>query len=237
MSIMEGLYDQKVTCPLCGSNYTTKKVLSRMAKVERVDGDFYAKYTGLNPNYYLVNVCTDCGFSFLEKTKPKITKQQRSRYIDEVIPRWRQRDYSLARSAQEAIGSYKLAIYCAQFFEEAAKTVGVLCLQLAWVYRDLKNEAQERRFLTDALEFYRYAYENDSSIEPDGKLTYLLGELSRRLGDSKSAILFVNQVIHDKQATPKYVRKARDQWSLLREEQAMMSMQPAAVTEATSASS
>ena len=217
MFTIEGLYDQKIHCPLCSTEYRTKKVLSRAAKVKGVDGDFCAHYSGLNPSHYAVNVCRECGFAFLEKTKPKISSSQRSQYIADVISRWQPRTLTEGRSVQEAVVAFKLAIFCAQYIEEPARTVGGLCLQLAWLYRELEDEEQEMRFLREALEFYRDAYETDTSIELDGRLTYLLGELYRRVGDDRSAVLFFNQLIHDKQAMPKYVRLARKQWELLRE--------------------
>ena len=219
MFTIEGLYDQKIKCPLCGTDYSTKKVLSRLAKVKRVDGDFRAHYSGLNPSYYAVNVCQECGFAFMEKTKPKISSIQRSRYIEDVISRWRPRRLTQGRSVQEAIISFKLAIFCAQYIEEPARTVGGLCLQLAWLYRELEDEEQEMRFLQDALEFYRHAYETDATIELDGRLTYLLGELYRRVGDERNAIFFFNQLIHDKNAQAKYIKLAREQWGLLRNPQ------------------
>ena len=217
MFTTEGLYDQKIKCPLCSTEYSTKKVLSRAAKVKGVDGDFRAHYSGLNPSYYAVNVCQECGFAFMEKTKPKISSSQRSRYIADVISRWRPRTLTEGRSIHEGIVAFKLAIFCAQHIEEPARTVGGLCLQLAWLYRELEDQEQEMRFLRDALDFYRYAYETDDTIELDGRLTYLLGELYRRVGDERSAVFFFNKLIHDKKALPKYVRLARQQWELLRE--------------------
>jgi uncharacterized protein len=216
--IGEPLYDRKVTCPLCKRNYTTKKVLSKAIRTERVEGDFYAVYEDVNPIYYYVNVCVDCGFSFMEKTEPKIAQYVRDNYKREVLSRWNPRDYCVGRSIKEAIVAYKLAIFCAQYIGEASRTVGGLCLHLAWLYREL-GQQEEFRFLRDALDCYLDAYETDRSIESDGKITYLIGELSRRLGDAKAAVRFFNLVIQNKKSEPKYVRLAREQWALLREEQ------------------
>ncbi|MGZ4164609.1 MAG: DUF2225 domain-containing protein [Tumebacillaceae bacterium] len=218
MFIGEPLYDRKVTCPLCKANYTTKKVLTKAIRTTRVEGDFYAVYEEVNPIYYHVNVCATCGFSFMEKTEPKIPQYVRDRYKRDVVPRWNPRDYCMGRSIKEAIVAYKLAIFCAQYIEEASRTIGGLCLHLAWLYREL-GDPQEYRFLQDALDCYMDAYETDRSIESNGKIAYLLGELSRRLGDAKTAVRFFNIVIQDKKSEPKYVRLARDQWALLREEQ------------------
>jgi uncharacterized protein (DUF2225 family) len=218
MLMEHGLYNKKVTCPLCKNQYTTKKVLSRTLRVKRTDGDFYTAYEGLNPLYYHVNVCAKCGFAYMDKTVPKITPAQRTHYLDTVASRWQPREFGGPRTVYEGITACKLAIFCAQFFEEPARTVGGLCLQLAWMYRDLGNEEQELRFLKEACYFYEYAYMSDTSLDDQGKITYLLGELHRRLGNEREAITYFTQVVNDKTAKPKYVRMAREAWGLLREE-------------------
>lgn len=182
------------------------------------EGDFYAKYAGLNPNYYSVNVCPQCGYAYLDKTTPKIPKHKKQEYIENVFPRWNPRDFGSARSTAEAITSFKLAVFCSQYFGDATKTIGGQCLQLAWLYRELENEEQDLRFLQEALYFYTNAFEKDANIEDDGRMTYLLGELNRRLGNEHEAARFFMMVIRDTTATGKYQRMARDQYELLREE-------------------
>lgn len=220
VTTLEGLYDRKVRCPLCDSTYQTKKVLTRAIKTLETQGDFYARYSGPNPIYYLVNVCSACGFSFLEKTQPKLTSLRRQMYVSEVASRWVARDYTGGRSLAQAIVSFKLAIFCAQFVGEPSRTIGGLCLHLAWLYRESKEEASELRFLRHALDFYIDAFEHDSRLEDNGKMPYLIGELSRRLGEDKQAVLYFNQVLQDRNAAPKYTRLARNQWGILREDRA-----------------
>lgn len=221
MILTDVLYDRKITCPLCSHVYVTKKVLSKAVKAQSVEGDFYATYRQVNPNYYTINVCGMCGFSYMDKTKPRINSYKRERYRQKVVTRWMPRDFGNVRSIEEAMTSFKLAVFCAQFMEEPAKTVGGLCLQLAWLYREQGDAVQEERFLRHALDFYFNAYEHDRTIGVDGRITYLIGELHRRLNQQKEAIYFFNQVIQDKQSLPKYVKLARDQWTLMREPQQM----------------
>jgi uncharacterized protein (DUF2225 family) len=223
MFLTDVFYDRKITCPLCSHLYTTKKVLSKAVKPQHVEGDFYATYEHVNPNYYAVNVCSECGYAFLDKTKPKITAYKRERYRQEVLTRWVARDFGGVRSIEEAVVAYKLAVFCAQFMQEPERTVGGLCLQVAWLYREMGNQAEEDRFLREALAFYAYAYEHDRTIGTDGRMAYLLGELHRRLNEQKEAIYYFNLVIHDKQSLPKYVKMAREQWALMREQKQMTS--------------
>ncbi|PWK15947.1 DUF2225 domain-containing protein [Tumebacillus permanentifrigoris] len=220
MTTTDGLYDRKVRCPLCEETYNTKKVLTRAVKVLQTEGDFYARYGGPNPIHYLINVCTTCGFSFLEKTQPRVTSLRRQQYVSEVASKWVVRDYCSERTIKQAVVSFKLAIFCAQFVSEPSRTIGGLCLHLAWLYRELGDVEEEQRFLRDALEFYIDAFEHDSRLEDNGKMPYLIGELSRRVGDDKQAVLYFNQVIQDRESAQKYIKLARDQWGLLREARA-----------------
>lgn len=218
MLIEDKLYDKKVTCPLCKNEYTTKKALSRKLRVVRNDSDFFTAYEDVNPIHYHINVCEQCGYAFMDKTTPKIKPAQRTQYIDEVAPRWQARSFGGVRSVFEAVAACKLAIFCAQFMEEPARTVGGLCLQLAWLYRDMGEEEKEQRFLKEACDFYEYAYMSDTTLDDQGKMTYLLGDLHRRLGNDNQAITYFSQVVNDKTSEPKYVRMARDGWGSLREE-------------------
>jgi uncharacterized protein (DUF2225 family) len=220
MQMTDGLYDRKVRCPLCEETYNTKKVLTRAVKILETEGDFYARYGGPNPVHYLINVCSTCGFSFLEKTQPRVTPLRRQQYVSEVASKWVARDYCGVRSIKQAVISFKLAVFCAQFVGEPSRTIGGLCLHLAWLYREMGDEVEEQRFLRDALEFYIDAFEHDSRLEDNGKMPYLIGELARRVGDDKQAVLYFNQVIQDKQSAPKYTKLARNQWGLLREARA-----------------
>nr|WP_236588052.1 DUF2225 domain-containing protein [Tumebacillus amylolyticus] len=212
------MYDRKVRCPLCEETYNTKKVLTRAVKIVETQGDFFARYGGPNPVHYLINVCSTCGFSFLEKTQPKVTSLRRQSYVDEVATRWATRDLTGVRTLKQGITSFKLAIFCAQFVGEPSRTIGGLCLHLAWLYRESGDRENERRFMQNALDFYIDCYEHDSRLDDEGKMPYLIGELARRLGDDKLAVLYFNQVIQDRNAAQKYVKLARNQWAILRED-------------------
>jgi uncharacterized protein (DUF2225 family) len=52
------------------------------------------------------------------------------------------------------------------------------------------------------------------------KLTYLIGELHRQLGDYNQALRYFSRVVEHpmKASEPQMVRTARDQWQMMREE-------------------
>jgi len=61
-----------------------------------------------------------------------------------------------------------------------------------------KDEQQEIKFLNHALRYYRETYENEPF--PVGKLdehtcVYMIGELSRRVGNYDDAIFWFNKII------------------------------------------
>jgi uncharacterized protein (DUF2225 family) len=86
------------------------------------------------------------------------------------------------------------------------------------LYREIGNWEEEKRFLREALDFYVYAYETDSSIEDNGRLPYLIGEIYRRLGERNEAVRYYSRVTANRNSAPKFVRKAREQWALVAEE-------------------
>lgn len=215
---MEAYYTKSIKCPICEASYSTLKIHSRAMKVIHVDPDFCAHYEGNNPSFYAVNVCSCCGFSYLDKTESitKITNNQKSHFQQVYASRWNPRNYGDLRTSQMAIETYKLAIISANGIDAGSKYLGGLCLSLAWLYRHLQDKSNETKFLSLSFDFYQHLFQTDSTYSDEGKLPFLLGELARQLGQNQAAVSFFNTLIQDPKTHIKYKKMAREQWSLLR---------------------
>lgn len=224
MTEVPPLYDKKLTCTFCDSSFQSMKVRARFLKVKEIETDFCTIYEDetISPYLYFVNVCPTCGFSFTEQFSPYFTKEAREEIRTKIQDNWTQQDFGKERSYEEAIATYKLALISAQTKQEPVIVSAGLYMRLSWLYRKLKNEEQELRFLRLSLQSYMASYENGDYASKGMsaiKLEYILGELSYRTGDLAEALSFYNRVVSQEKRTTEIalVKQARRQWRAVRE--------------------
>ncbi|MCM3161171.1 DUF2225 domain-containing protein [Metabacillus litoralis] len=219
------LYDRKVSCLMCNTNYNTKKVLSRFIRAHRHDTDFCSYYTSteINPLLYYVSVCPNCGFSSSEECSTYFPPKAKETIQQKVCDNWNGRNYCFERTVDTAIESYKLAIYCASIKKENHVALAGLYLRLSWLFRTEKiNHEEEQRFLRLALEEYVHSYMVDDysgTQLSEIKLLYLIGDLSRRLDLVSQATQYFSKVIEKQKDTLEkgIVQMAKDRWAEMRE--------------------
>ncbi|WP_110113758.1 DUF2225 domain-containing protein [Bacillus sp. CGMCC 1.16541] len=225
MEHLTPLYDKKVTCSLCTSTYTTKKVRSRFIKVVNIDTDFFTHYADeqLNPLLYHIHVCPMCGYSSTEDFSPSFPLNTAQMMKEKVHEQWVHQDYGQERTIEDAIKTYKLALFCALIKKEKHITTAGLLLRLSWLYR-MNNEHQiEMHFLEHALNYYEASYSTDDFIHSKMsivKVLYLIGELSMCQGNKQKAALYFSEIIqkYSKHEDQQTVSMTRDRWYEIREQ-------------------
>lgn len=221
-------YEKRITCLYCNKEFTTLRIRSRYSRPNKIDSDFCPHYPPEthNPHYYYVNVCPDCGFAFSEEFSAKFPVGTKELIQIKIISQWgkrEQRDFCHTRDLQQALDSYKLAIYAGTLKKEKHAAMAGLCLRLAWIYRTENVSDQEQRFLQLALREYEESFLHSDfagTSMSEMKILFIIGELSRRLGDYNKAISYFSKVIqHPKKDDElKMVNMAREQWALTVEE-------------------
>lgn len=216
------LYDKNIKCPICNSEFTTKKVRNSKLRLLKQDEDFMPYYEGENPIKYKVFVCPNCGYAATEDKYDSVLIWGKEKIEKEVSPKWKKRSYGNTRTVDEAIEACKLALYEGQLLEETRVYLGSLALNIAWLYRMKEDKEQETRFLEITKKLYEEAYYkedlHDSNMD-ELKLSYLIGELYRRLGDVKNAVKWFNIVVtnHNSSSNPTIRKMALEQWRLAKE--------------------
>jgi len=216
------LYSKKVICPICGKQFSSMKAKVNSCKIEKKDEDFCTHYVDLNPMYYEVFVCPYCGYAAPENSFEELTEKEAGLLREAFSGREVGRSFCAQRSLDDAIASYKLAIYTAELRKANASVLAGLCLKLAWLFR-FKGDKQEELFLDYSLRNYLEAYNKEPF--PIGNLNeislmYLLGELSRRLGKLNEAITWFGKAAAspERKENPMIEKLAREQWALTREQ-------------------
>lgn len=220
---VEALYSKKVKCPVCNKEFTTSKMRTTKIRVDRVDGDFMNHYKSENPIKYHVFVCPKCGYAAMEGNFNKLRPAEREIIKESISKKWKEREYSGSRTDDEAIECYMLALYCGELIGLKKYELGNIALKIAWFFRT-KESDEEIRFLQNAVELFEQAFftEDLSALSTDEiTLGYLVGELHRRLGRKKEAVLWFGKTVSNPRVknNPRIENLAREQWLLAKEKE------------------
>ena len=186
------LYRVNVTCPVCGASFNTSRVRSKSCVVESRDTDFCVYYKECNPVFYETAVCNRCGYADLYGRFNEIDPEEARDVRAKIEGKWNGRDFGGERSIEDALDSYKLALFCNQLRRSTtAEVFASICMRLAWLNRLKGDTKEEKRFLAHALEQYMALYDRGRTPEKMDEITliYLIGEINRRLGSGKDAVM------------------------------------------------
>jgi uncharacterized protein len=189
---MTVLQQIKLRCPVCDTRFD-----SLAATVARPPGgcrsDFREERSGTHTLPYLVHVCVSCGYAGQAEQFDEtvdIAPELRARVLAEL---------SLRMPAPRAAGAPVLPLPGSEKYEAAAMVAGWqfadaghiadLWLRAAWCCEDENDVEAERYYRRKAVWSFQQALENYDGIPADERatITYLVGELWRRIGDDRQA--------------------------------------------------
>ena len=212
----EPTYSVEKECPVCQQKFNVTRTRGRQVLVKQ-DSDFCSYFQDINPYYYTIWVCSHCGYAaadtyFAELSvaaKDKITKFLANRTVNV--------NYSDMRTREQAIATYKLAIFFAELIAAPASKLADLYLKLSWLYREGEHGEDERAALTIACEQYEQALFRERlpiGALSEAAVSYLIGELARRTDQIEKSLLYLGKVVGNPAAKlePRVFSLARDAW-------------------------
>ena len=178
---MTTLKEIKLHCPVCTRDFTDQAVLSTNSFGGKRT-DFHERAAGKQPLPYYVHTCPRCGYSggehgFSDDVEVASSVAEHIQY--ELMPRVEQ---EMPLSGSE---KYEMASKVASWRGADSREVADLLLRAAWCCVDEGDIEAERYFrrraalaFADALAEYDVVAKDERAV-----LTYLVGELWRRVGD------------------------------------------------------
>jgi len=158
------------------------------------DSDFYPHYLGLNPlPYYLVQ-CSKCSFTAYPEDYSEGQAEKFKIKADKI-----KKIQSLPLAKKLPENALKFFI-TAKIYEEVQVNpykIGNLYLRASWCCRASENRKAEIEMQQLSIKFFKEAVEKTTISNPDNALvvSYLVGELYRRLEDRKLAREWFENVI------------------------------------------
>lgn len=209
----KNLFFKEILCPVCENKFKTLAVKVDAPRVKSRDSDLFIRYSSENPYFYEVWVCPNCGYSALKVDFEKIRKYQKDLVREKITSKWINREYPLPFNEKVAIERYKLALLNAVVTESKESTKAIICLKIAWMYRLLSEEDNEKNYLSQALLSFNDTYINEK-LPVYGldrfSIMFLIGEINRRIGEEKTALRWFSEVITSIGSPQKVKEMARD---------------------------
>lgn len=212
-------YQKEHYCPVCLSLFNREAVRYSSAYMQTMESDFHIIYSNKSPLHYAVAVCPVCNFaapnSVFKGKLPQNIVDSLARALLVMYPE--KTNLCGKRTLSEALKSWQMAIQSGQLRKASSGEMGGIFLGAAWMSRELNNPNLESTYLRQALAAYNDAY--NSEPMPIGKMdeltvTYLIGELNRRIGSYKEAIGWFNRLLNDRKIkkNPRLEKMTREQW-------------------------
>lgn len=214
---MTTLQQIELQCPICETRFVSQAVVSTNSFGGKRT-DFHERAAGTQPLPYLVHMCNHCGYSGAERDfteEAEITPSLKDLVITELAP---------IAHAPMITGSekYEAAAKVAEWAGNEPRHIADLLLRAAWCCVDEGDIEAERFFRRKAAWMFEKALASFDGVTRDERavLTYLVGELWRRVGDLEQARQWFDRVpceVVDEQSQQWVLDAARQQRDCPRE--------------------
>lgn len=199
---MTTFFKTQEKCPVCANDVTISHLTSTNYFGQH--SDFHRMTMGFSPLPLLMNTCPQCGYSGSAKAfaEPEaissILKQQIKEHLQSIVisqPLTAGRRYEIFALQEELRGA-------------SAHDLADYYLRASWAARD-EGDVHEADYQRHAVTFFQKALDNSELNEADeGFVTYIIGELHRRLGDDVTATQWFTRVIDRAKHDPSWQRLA-----------------------------
>ena len=188
---MTTLQEIELRCPVCETQFRSQTVVSTNSYGGKRT-DFHERAAGTQPLPYLVHSCNRCGYSGAESDftgEGGVDPLLKAQVWNELAPAVR----SASLSGSE---KYEAAAKVGEWRSVGARHVADLFLRAAWCCVDERDVEAERYFRRKAASAYEHALSRYDDIAPAERavITYLVGELWRRIGDVALAAVWFDRV-------------------------------------------
>ncbi len=179
-----------LSCPVCGNSFQSQAVATTNAFGGKRT-DFHERAAGTQPLAYLVHTCGECGYSGGEgdfTAEGEISPMLKEHVLNELTP--------CVSSFTTGSAKYEAAAKVAIWQGGEERSVADLLLRAAWCCVDEGDTEAERYFRRHAAWMFEQALSKYDGVISDERavLTYLIGELWRRIGDLKQARMWFDRV-------------------------------------------
>jgi len=174
----------ELTCPVCETEFHSQTVVATNAFGGKRT-DFHERAAGMQPLPYFVHMCTHCGYAGIERDFSDEVDLS-DRIHDRV---WSTLASALVHELPSGSMKYDHAAKVAEWQGNEPRYLADLYLRAAWCCVDERDTEAERYFRRKAAACFADALDafDGVAMEERAVITYLIGELWRRIGFEERA--------------------------------------------------
>jgi uncharacterized protein (DUF2225 family) len=183
--------DIELRCPNCNDLFDSKSLMSTNTFGKKTT-DFYNQTYGSSPLPLLIHTCPTCGYTgnLGEFENIKIEKRIKDLIAKNITSLVKNEDIFPGRQ-------YEYAAWIASWSGSASIEIGRLYHMAAWCCYDDGRKEKENDYRKKAIEYFTRALEKDEVKDYQIIfLSYLIGELYRRVGELENANFWFERVIN-----------------------------------------
>ncbi len=198
---MTTLQQIELQCPVCETRFRSQAVVSTNSFGGKRT-DFHERAAGTQPLPYLVHMCQHCGYTGAERDFTEdadVTPLVREHVWTELAPQLAHGAVAVGPPGRPSVAGsakYEAAAKVAEWQNFEPRHVADLLLRAAWCCVDEGDVEAERFFRRKAAWAFATALDEFDGVarEERAVLTYLVGELWRRVGDRGQASEWFDRV-------------------------------------------
>jgi len=206
----ECIYDKSYTCPVCGNPFKAKQIRKGRAKFISNDDDLKPNYTPVQPDYYDVILCDNCGYAAISSKFDSITMSQQDAVSEKITPLYVKRDYPNVYDTDTAIDRYKIALENCEAKKSKWGEKSYIHLKLAWFYRDKGDKTSELEHLKIAYDGFNEAFTTEKlpicGLD-ENTLLYIIAAIGIKIGYEEESIRILSRLIVKKNLSSRFKEK------------------------------
>lgn len=221
------LFEKTFKCPVCDTEFKCKMVRTGKAKLVSQDMDLRPKYQGIDPLKYDAILCPTCGYASLNRYFNFVMSSQAKQIKEQISSTFKySSENGKVYSYDEAITRHKMALLNTVVKKGKLSERAYTCLKLAWLFRGKREELMKGEYTKEEIEALakeeieclKNAHEGFISAfsqedfpmcgMDEYTVTFLVAELSRRIGEKEEAKRWVSKVLVARDANRRIKDKA-----------------------------
>lgn len=221
---MEGIYTKKMVCPVCKQDVDVPRLKHGAYTIISRDSDLHPWVSGVNPTYYLGVICPNCGYAALESHFEELKPDELKKLLP-LLAKKRltgTKSITVERTWDDAL-FILLSVY--EQYEVRGSdpyNLGYIAQNIAWLYREKKDNENEQTWLQKSVDYYLQAYETSADLPStlgEAGLGYLIADIYSRLGQYRDALQWASRVVQMPKNRKKVLfdQLSRELWQNLRE--------------------
>ncbi len=222
--VMSKILQKKMNCPICKTEFIAPRVRTPKIRLHSTDDDLRPYYEGIDTVAYEVITCTVCGYSAIAKTFENINDLNRVAVEKYLLENYKKREWPLIVDTQTAIEKFLLALQCLESRKGNVGEKAYIYLKLSWLFRVHTRENALESELFCQKKFIESAEKTFAELRfpvldfEESVFLYLIGEISRRVGDYERANKYIGKVLIDRNTSEKLKERAMDCKDAIRKE-------------------